>query len=63
MFGGRVVEEHGEPGEVLRVDGELVIAALRDAVAVAEVQPAGKDRMPAADWVRGRRLAVGQRFA
>lgn len=63
MFGGRVVEEHGEPGEVLRVDGELVIAAVRDAVAIAEVQPAGKDRMPAADWVRGRRLAVGQRFA
>lgn len=62
LFGGRVVEGHGEPGEVLRADEELVIAALRDAVAVAEVQPAGRDRMPAADWVRGRRVAVGQRF-
>ena len=62
MFSGRVVEGHGEPGEVLSVDRGLVIAALRDAVAVAEVQPAGKDRMPAGDWVRGRRLAVGLRF-
>jgi len=62
MFGGRVVEGHGAPGEVLRADEELVIAALRDAVAIAEVQPAGKDRMPAADWVRGRRVAAGQRF-
>lgn len=62
LFGGRVTPGHGEPGEVLRADGELVIAAVRDAVAIAEVQPAGKDRMPAEDWVRGRRLAVGQRF-
>ena len=63
LFGGRVVEGHGEPGEVLVTDGALVVAAVRDAVAIAEVQPAGKDRMPAGDWVRGRRLAVGQRFA
>jgi methionyl-tRNA formyltransferase len=63
LFGGRVVEGHGEPGEVLVTEGELVIAAVRDAVAIAEVQPAGRDRMPAGDWVRGRRLAVGQRFA
>ena len=63
LFGGRVVEGRGEPGEVLRADEELVIAAVRDAVAIAEVQPAGRDRMPAGDWVRGRRLAVGQRFA
>lgn len=62
MFGGRVVNGHGEPGEVLSADGGLVIAALRDAVAVEEVQPAGKDRMPARDWIRGRRLAAGQRF-
>ena len=63
MFGGRVVEGHGEPGMILGTEGELVVAAVRDAVAIAEVQPAGKDRMTAGDWVRGRRLAVGQRFA
>ena len=62
MFGGRAVEGHGEPGAVLRGNGELVIAAVRDAVAIEEVQPAGKDRMPAGHWVRGRRLAAGQRF-
>jgi methionyl-tRNA formyltransferase len=63
LFGGRVVEGRGAPGEVLSADGGLVIAAVRDAVAIAEVQPAGKDRMPASDWVRGRRLEAGQRFA
>jgi methionyl-tRNA formyltransferase len=63
LFGGRVVEGRGAPGEVLSADGGLVIAAVRDAVAIAEVQPAGKDRMPASDWVRGRRLETGQRFA
>jgi methionyl-tRNA formyltransferase len=63
MFGGRVVEGRGEPGEVLAADGGLVVAAGRGAVAIAEVQPAGGERMPAGDWIRGRRLAAGGRFA
>jgi methionyl-tRNA formyltransferase len=63
MFGGRVVDGQGEPGEVLAANGGLVVAALRDAVAVAEVQPAGRARMPAADWIRGRGVRPGQRFA
>ena len=62
LFGGHVVEGHGKPGEVLSADGGLVVAAVRDAVAIAEVQPAGKDRMAAADWIRGRGVHVGQRF-
>lgn len=62
LFGGRVVEGHGEPGVVLRAEAELVIAALRDAVVIGEVQPAGRDRMPAGDWIRGRRLMAGRRF-
>jgi len=31
-------------------------------VEIAEVQPAGKERMAAGDWVRGRGTAVGRRF-
>lgn len=62
LFGGRVVDAHGEPGEVLSADATLVIAAVRDAVAVEEVQPAGRGRMTAADWLRGHPLRVGQRF-
>lgn len=63
LFGGRVIEAHGEPGEILQADGGLVVATVRDAVAIAEVQPAGKERMAAADWIRGRGVRVGQRFA
>jgi len=40
----------------------LRITTGRGAVAVAEVQPAGRARMPAADWVRGRGVRTGQRF-
>jgi methionyl-tRNA formyltransferase len=62
LFRATTVEMNGKPGEVLKADQDLVIAVGRGAIAVAEVQPAGKPRMPAADWVRGRGVAVGQRF-
>jgi methionyl-tRNA formyltransferase len=53
----------GVPGEVLRADDTgVVIACGRAAVRVREVQPPGKRRMPAADWVRGRGVSVGERF-
>lgn len=53
LFGPRVVEGPGAPGEVLTADSRLLIAAGTGAVQVEEVQPAGKPRMPAADWIRG----------
>lgn len=53
----------GVPGEVLRADEEgVTIACGFASVRVREVQPPGKRRMPAADWVRGRGVAVGDRF-
>jgi methionyl-tRNA formyltransferase len=57
----------GEPGEVLAADGSLVIATgpSRDgsgSLEVFEVQPAGKERMPTKDWLRGARLKSGARF-
>ncbi|HEU0015595.1 MAG TPA: methionyl-tRNA formyltransferase [Longimicrobium sp.] len=57
-------EMGGTPGEVLAADGEggVVIACGREAVRVREVQPPGKRRMGAGDWVRGRGVAVGDRF-
>ncbi len=63
LFGVRVEEGHGAPGEVLTADGRLLIATGSGAVEVAEVQPAGKVRMAVADWVRGRGVQAGQRFA
>lgn len=63
LFGGHVVERDGPPGTVLTADGRLLIACGDHALEVDEVQPAGKDRMPAADWIRGRGVGAGQRFS
>jgi len=53
----------GAPGQVVGADRELVIAAKDANLVIAEVQPAGKARMPAADWIRGRGVRAGQRMA
>jgi methionyl-tRNA formyltransferase len=54
----------GTPGEVLRADRDegLVVACGFASVRVREVQPPGKRRMTAGDWIRGRGIAVGNRF-
>jgi methionyl-tRNA formyltransferase len=62
MFGAREVPGTGEPGVVLAAGDRLVIAAGRGAVAIQEVQPAGKTRIPVPAWVRGRGIAPGQRL-
>ncbi len=64
LFRPRVVDDAGGvPGEVLQADERgVVIACGFAAVRVGEVQPPGKRRMPAADWVRGRGVSVGDRF-
>ena len=62
LFGARVVEGEGQPGEVRTTDDGLRITTGNGALLVDEVQPAGKPRMTAADWVRGRGVRAGQRF-
>jgi methionyl-tRNA formyltransferase len=63
LFGPKVMDGiKGTPGEVLKTTGELVIACGIDALRIAEVQPAGKSRMAAHEWVRGRGTAVGDRY-
>ena len=53
-----------EPGTVLAVDpAEGVLVATRDGgVLVVEVQPAGRKRMQARDWINGRGVERGQCF-
>lgn len=53
LFGARATNGSGEPGTVLQAGKTLSIAALVGAVEVAEIQPAGRKRMPVADWLRG----------
>jgi methionyl-tRNA formyltransferase len=62
VFGAREVPGTGEPGSVLAAGDRMVIAAGRGAVAIQEVQPAGKNRLSVAAWVRGRGIAPGQRL-
>ena len=65
LFGARVAEPKaaGQPGEVLAVGADgLTVATSAGTVMVSQVQPSGKKRMPAEAWLRGRGVAVGQRF-
>ena len=43
-----------------KTTGELIVACGVDALRISEVQPAGKGRMSANDWARGRGTAVGE---
>ncbi|HEY4658925.1 MAG TPA: methionyl-tRNA formyltransferase [Gemmatimonadaceae bacterium] len=63
-FGARAVEERtGAIGEVLEAGEEgLLVACGEGAVRIAEVHPAGKKRLAAAQWVRGRGVKVGDQF-
>jgi methionyl-tRNA formyltransferase len=62
LFGSRVVDGRGAPGEIQTTDDGLRIATTLGAVAVEDVQPAGKPLMAASDWLRGRGAQAGQRF-
>jgi methionyl-tRNA formyltransferase len=62
LFGAREVPGTGEPGSVLAAGDRLVVAAGRGAIAIHEVQPAGKTRLPVEAWVRGRGISTGQQL-
>jgi methionyl-tRNA formyltransferase len=62
LFGATQAPGAGEPGTVLETSGRLVVAAGSGAVAVSEVQPAGKTRIPVEAWVHGRGVTVGQQL-
>lgn len=64
LFGPRLMPDaSGDPGELLRADGDgLLIACGSGAARISEVQPAGKRRMAAASWHRGRGIEIGDRL-
>jgi len=63
VFGPRLVEHSTSailsPGEVIAAGSELVVACGRGAIRISDVQPAGRSRMTAAEWARGRGIAAG----
>ncbi len=54
----------GEAGTVIGADGKrgLIVGTGEGTLALDEVQPAGKKRMSGADFVRGYRIEVGEKF-
>ena len=62
LIEGRLVRDEGAlaaPGTVLSLDGEIVVACGEGSVAFTRVLPEGKGRMSAADYIRGRKISVG----
>jgi methionyl-tRNA formyltransferase len=68
LFGAAETEEAGDEGStpygtVLAVDELGMMVACGDgAVRIAQVTPAGKKRLDAAEWFRGRGVAIGDRL-
>lgn len=56
--------EVGEPGEVVKADPKegLLVATGMGEVRIDEVQPPGKRRMDAKQWIQGRGVRLGDRF-
>ena len=53
IFSAAVVDLSGQPGEILRSEKELIVAAGKSAVSLGEVQLEGKRRMTATEFLRG----------
>jgi methionyl-tRNA formyltransferase len=53
IFSASVVDLSGKPGEILRSEKEMVIAAGKGAVSLGDVQLEGKRRMSAGEFLRG----------
>jgi methionyl-tRNA formyltransferase len=64
LFGARVVDGSSDgalAGTVAAMDGNgIVVASDSGLVRIADVQPAGKKRVKAVEWVRGRGVSVGE---
>src|SRR5262249_4612240 len=53
IFSASVVDLNGQPGEILRSNKALIVAAGKGALCLAEVQLEAKRRMTAAEFLRG----------
>ena len=65
LFGPRPADEwevDDKPGEIVEIDPALVVATGSGALQFIDVQPAGRERMDAASWVRGKNAKKGDQF-
>ncbi len=58
----RVRAEGSPPGTILEAGGRLVVACGEGAVAIGALQAEGRRALPAAEYVRGERVAPGERW-
>jgi methionyl-tRNA formyltransferase len=58
IFSASVIDLNGQPGEILRSDKDLIVAAGKGALCFVEVQLEGKRRMTAAEFLRGHAALV-----
>jgi methionyl-tRNA formyltransferase len=58
IFSASVADLNGQPGEILRSDKDLIVAAGKGALSVAEVQLEGKRRMNVEEFLRGHRILL-----
>jgi methionyl-tRNA formyltransferase len=66
LYGARLADCLGaeaSPGEVICTDPAFVISTGDGAVQILDVQPAGRARMAATDWIRGRGAVKGDSFS
>lgn len=63
VYAARVYDEdkvHAQaPGTVVGLDGEILVACGKGTLALTQVIPEGKKRMGAADYIRGRKINLG----
>ena len=50
---------HATPGEILSLEGGITVACRTGSVLLTGVLPEGKSRMKAEDFIRGRRVQIG----
>ena len=65
LFGPRPADKWDErerPGEIIETTPALVVATGTGALQFLDVQPEGRPRMAAADWIRGRGATKGDCF-
>src|SRR6266481_1127727 len=56
IFSATILGLRGTPGEILKCENDLVVAAGKDALSLREVQLEGKRRMSADEFLRGHRV-------
>jgi len=54
---------HTTPGTIVETEPALLVATGDGLVQIFDVQPDGKNRLAASDWIRGRGARPGDRFA